>query len=255
MRDRKEKLLLLGVFFGLCLPLMAQRTMTYRVDGEKSYLIPELIALLIQENDSITVQMVMPPENRPVPYRDVDLKKGDRIFMANAARMRTIKDFIALYESLASGEVLKMGVQRGEDRFMVSFEKMKEMPEGMQLRVVRQPDQEGVAMTGTYLNSDSLAVLSAEGLVLTQSEERIVIKDILPDSRESLLNQDIQKRDVLAKLNGEAFQNLKEFREAYDRIAPGTEVRLTLIREEKEMVVTYKKPEPDKGPVLIRRTR
>jgi S1-C subfamily serine protease len=252
MAKRNEKVMLLGIIFCMSLPLMAQKTMTFRVDGENSFLIPELIALLVQENDSITVRMVMPPENREAAYRDVDLKKGDRVLMVNAERIRTIKDLVTLYESLSPGETLKLGVRRGQDRFIVRFEKMKEQPRGMRLKVVRQPGQGTVIRTGTDLDSDSLAVLAAEGLVLIQSPERIVIKDILPGSEEALPGLDIEKNDVLAVLNGGAFRNLKAFKEAYDRIAPNAEVRLDLLRGEKKIAVTYKKPRPRQGQTVIR---
>ena len=73
--------------------------------------------------NEVKVVFVTPAQRRGKAYRDVDLKTEDRILMANGKRIKTVADFKELYESLPVGEELKMGLRRGEEMRMASFQK------------------------------------------------------------------------------------------------------------------------------------
>ena len=85
------------------------------------FLMNELSAIISEKDGVVIVEHAMPTDQRPENYRDIDFKQGDEVLMANANRVKLVKDLEKIYNELEVGETMKLGVRRGEEMFIVSF--------------------------------------------------------------------------------------------------------------------------------------
>lgn len=103
------------------------RTMI-RIEG--GAFIPELGCVLGDEAKQVKVLHAMPGTNRPKAYAGIDVQANDLILMVNAKPLKAASTFKTLYESLAPGDTITLGIKRGEAMHLASFVKMdpKDMP-------------------------------------------------------------------------------------------------------------------------------
>jgi hypothetical protein len=103
------------------------RTMI-RIEG--GAFIPELGCALGDADKKVKILNAMPSANRPKAYASVDVQTNDLILMVNAKPLRNAEAFRTLYESLAPGDTIALGIKRGEEMHITSFVKMdpKDMP-------------------------------------------------------------------------------------------------------------------------------
>lgn len=103
------------------------RTMI-RIEG--GAFIPELGCALGDEGKQVKVIHAMPGANRPKAYAGIDVLANDLILMVNAKPLKTAAAFKTLYESLAPGDTITLGIKRGEAMHLASFVKVdpKDMP-------------------------------------------------------------------------------------------------------------------------------
>lgn len=99
-----------------------------RIEG--GAFIPELGCALGDEGKQVKVLHAMPAANRPKAYAGIDVQANDLILMVNAKPLRTAAAFRTLYESLAAGDTITLGIKRGEAMHLASFVKVdpKNMP-------------------------------------------------------------------------------------------------------------------------------
>ncbi|MFQ5633391.1 MAG: hypothetical protein ACE5I1_31885, partial [bacterium] len=95
------------------------------------FMIPELSALLREQGKVVKVEMAMPVDTRPTAYRKVDIKSGDIVLYLNGARIKRLKAFTSIYDSLQVGAPVEIGLKRDDVRFISSFKKAdpKDLPQ------------------------------------------------------------------------------------------------------------------------------
>lgn len=114
------------------------RTMI-RIEG--GAFIPELGCVLGDEAKQVKVLHAMPGANRPKAYAGIDVQANDLILMVNAKPLKAANAFKTLYESLAPGDTITLGIKRGEAMHLASFVKMdpKDMPKDRRI-VIKKND-------------------------------------------------------------------------------------------------------------------
>ncbi len=91
--------------------------------GSELWMLPEVGAVAVVKDGKLIFEVVSPTESRPKGYETVDIKQGDLIMMANGKKITGAKDIQAMYDSLAIGAELKLGIRRGEDMLITTIKK------------------------------------------------------------------------------------------------------------------------------------
>jgi S1-C subfamily serine protease len=114
------------------------RTMI-RIEG--GAFIPELGCVLGDEGKQVKVLHALPGSNRPKAYAGVDVQGNDLILMVNAKPLKAANAFKSIYESLAPGDTITLGIKRGEAMHLATFVKMdpKDMPKDRKI-VIKKND-------------------------------------------------------------------------------------------------------------------
>jgi len=234
------------------------------------HVLQEAGVVLAGEDDALTVRMVLPAGARPEGSEPVDLRQGDRILMANKKRIRSVDEFLSVYDALAVGDELKLGVRRGEQMLILVVPKADPTESGgrvMMMSAGGGPFQGGApGPGGMQVRSFSMAggpggdvrPLFGAGVLLGAGEDGSGLRVVgrLPrmgsDGGEAEL--DLVEGDVLTILNGGALAGLEEFFAAYEKIEVGAQVELGLERDGESRKVGFSKPEEPK-PMMIRKSR
>lgn len=240
MRTHIYRIVLIGILIVMAHTAIAQQFMV-KMDGkseENIFMLIEAMALLVDEDETIQVKMMMPAENRPKGYDNIDLKQGDEILMMNAKRIKVVKDLKEIYDGLDAGETVKLGIRRKEEMFIVSFDKVD--PEKMPKRktmVTREGGGAGVGMTMKLANT-------GDGLAIKEVGNQVLVHKIFSHLQKVLDNTDFREGDMILSVNSTKIESNQQFMEAFGKIKAGEDVRLVTSREGKQMNVTFKKPEP-----------
>jgi S1-C subfamily serine protease len=210
------------------------------------YNLAELGAIIVQREGALEVLFVGPPEKRLKAYRDVDLETGDRIVMVNGKKMTSVEDLEATLEALAVGAEVKFGLTRGKDMHMVAFAKAdpNDLPQAKMMMKHVSVGEDGEQKEMTF-NSDGkgepLSVLMGGGMLVTVEEGKVVIAHLLPDAEDILGEADVQKGDLVIKLQGKNVSGLEELDDEWRLIETGDDVTLVLSRGGEEFQVTFMK--------------
>ena len=229
-------------------------------EGEIFFL-NELSAIISEKDGVIIVEHAMPTDQRPENYRDIDFKQGDEVLMANANRVKLVKDLEKIYNELEVGETMKLGVRRGEEMFIVSFIKMdpEKLPK-RKLMIRKGVPGEGKAGDEPKISSYQIKIdntdgkmkfLMGTGLILKEKEKLVKIDKVIPEMVEELGKVDVKEGDAVVAVNGKKIKSLAQFTKIYDEIKVGEKVQLVTIREKKQINVKFKKPETE-GQVFIK---
>ena len=210
--------------------------------GGTMFDIPELAALASQDGDRILVGNVMDASMRAKGYEKIDIQAGDIIMMANGKRMEKLEDLQQLYNDAKIGETIKLGIKRGEDMMIASFDKADPATLPKHKMVIRQSGGE-----------DMLAIGSV-GLMLGTMGKDIVITDIMDNAKEALPGADIKEGDVVQKLNGEKIASFKDLSARFQKLAVGDNVEFVTVRAGKTHTIKFKKQEDKGGMKIIRKT-
>lgn len=224
-------------------------------DGEFFFL-NEAAAMLKDEEGTIKVDVVLPDEQRPKEYQDIDLKQGDEILMVNAKRVKSVNELEKMYDELEVGGEMKLGIRRGEEMFIVSFNKID--PEKLPKRkfMIRKGEP-GDMKPGEdkKIFSEQIKIENKHGkikpvleigLILKEVENKVKVDKVIADLAKKEANFDAKEGDIIFSLNGEKIQTIHQFSGIYDRIKTGQDVKLVILREQKEMEVSFKKPKEEK---------
>lgn len=254
--------LFLAVVFFISQPIPAQVFIKKAGPDEADiFFLNELSAIITDKEGTITVEHAMPAEQRPEEYRQIDLKQGDKILMVNAKRMKSVKDFENIYNTVEVGDEIKVGVQRGEEMFILSFNKVdpEKLPERkIMIRKSEPGDSKAGDTKVVYSNQlkisnpdGNVKVLMEAGLILSEKQNVVKIDKVIPDKMKGLADLDIKEGDIILKLNGNKIKSLDHFSKTYDKIKVGEEIILVTEREKKEINNKFKKPEA-KGKVFMK---
>lgn len=216
----------------------AQKTVQFQFDPKTDMLFDEIGVMLHQESNIVKVTQVMPEGMRPKENKDVVLKEGDIVAMANGRKIKEISAFRKLYDALKIGDELKLGVKRDGEAIIISVHKT-------------DPEKRGgprmMKMTMDGKNSDAIPGV---GFVET-SGNSVVVKAVFDP--ESISAKNFKPKDVLRSLNGKPITTMHDLKSMYDKIPTGGKAEFAVTRDGREVTVSIDKPDQGKMQIMQRK--
>jgi PDZ domain-containing secreted protein len=108
---------LILLFFTLTANGQQMKIMT----GNEIAFVPEIKGVIEFVDSQLKVAAVHPTSQES--EKSIDLKVGDLVLFVNGERVKTLESFNQNYENTTIGEEVKLGIKRGDERFIVSFKK------------------------------------------------------------------------------------------------------------------------------------
>lgn len=235
MKSAKLFVLLFFVFSFFPNLAKAQNTQTMRLDPSNSLLIQEFQALLTVEGETISVVMRIGRQNAEA---GVDrLEQGDIILMMNGKRTKTIEQLRDIYNSLETDSEIKIGVRRGEERFIINAVKEATTENAPQMTM---SFDNGTFATGEGEN----IIIQSMGIILTNSEDGVLVSRVIaPMLAEELKPLNIEGYTIVS-FNGKKPASATDLKESIDAIAIGDDVAFIFEKDREEKSITFKKKAP-----------
>lgn len=213
------------------IPSKAQETRTMSFDASTSLMLQEFQAMLVEEDGEIKVRIRMGNSDEPGDK----LEQGDLIIMMNGKRTKTITELRELYESLAKDEELKIGVRRGNERFILR--KMKgDVPKAATGggRMVMRMDTEG--------DGEPATIIPELGFMLSDSDGKVAIQRVL----EPLLPEEFKDLELagfnIATINGKKPTDAAHAKLLIAEVEVGEDLAFLFSKPDDEINITIKKP-------------
>lgn len=209
----------------------SQTVQTMRFDANKTVFMSEIATAAGVENDGDEIRVLF-----ATPEDDsVDLKKDDVVLMANGKRIRTIDDLRTIYESIAPGDELKLGIRRDERRFLVSFTRADPGSQGS----AGSGHTTMIRMTGPAGDGPPPEVIPELGVMLSELDGAVVVAGRLQLPGTEAL--DIADGDRLIRLGDTPVTGLEQLMKQVDSMAVGSPLHFTVERDGEQHQVTATK--------------
>jgi S1-C subfamily serine protease len=250
-KNRFLLLTLVGVAtFAFTLPSFAQQTQTMRFDASKTVFVHELGAAVGTSDDDDTIRFLFvgPADMRQGDAASVDVKTDDVVMMAASKRVRSIDDFREVYESTVVGETFKLGIQRGEERFLRSFTRT----ESQQLGTRVQAGSGGIRVfrSGGPDDGEETEVLPGLGIILQESEGAVSVAMTLPVP--NMPETPFAEGDAIVSFGDAEVESLAQLMEVFKGFEIGSKIAVTVKRGEKKLDLEIVNNPPPKG-LMIRK--
>lgn len=212
----------------------AQTTRTMSFDASSSLMLQEFQAMLTFEDEAISVAMRL---GRTEAKPGVDrLEQGDVILMMNGRRVQDIEGLRELYDGLEKESEIKIGVRRGEQRFILSATK-GDIPEGggrMVMNFGAESDTNGVQPV----------IVPSMGLLLTNADDGVIIERVIsPMLPDELTSLEIEGYKIIS-FNNEKPESATDLKDKIETIDIGEDVSFTFEKDGDEKSITFKKAAP-----------
>ncbi len=201
-------------------------------DASTSLMLQEFSAMLLFDNDEVKVEMRM-GQGEAEPGID-RLERGDVIIMMNGKRIKDIEGLRTLYESVEKDAEIKIGVRRGNERFILNAIKGN-VPEGGGMRMVMSMDTDGDGPPTSIVPEMGALLIDRDGSVVVER----VIPPMLPDE---LKTADIEGFSI-KKLNGKSPKSAEEVQTTLEALEVGAEISITFEKDGDEKTIIYTKKE------------
>jgi PDZ domain-containing secreted protein len=227
----------------------------------------ELGAIIMPRDSAFVVDMVNQPDQRSKEYKSVDLRKDDIIIMINGKKAKALADLQTVYDSLAVGQDVKLGVMRGKDRMIISFVKADASKLPNRQVMAFSTEGNGDSVVTETIHGDgvkgkkvmrfgpgegNIAMVTELGLILNEADAKIKIVGIQNDAPASVKSSGVQTDDAVTMIDKSKVGSMKEFLAVYDKIKSGTEFTLAIDRGGKTVEVKGIKEDQSNQPQIIR---
>ncbi|MEP1307376.1 MAG: hypothetical protein ABJK11_09170 [Balneola sp.] len=223
----------------IAIPSKAQERRTMSFDAATSLMLQEFQAMLVEEDGEIKVRVRLGNSSEPGDK----LEQGDLIIMMNGKRTKTITELRELYESVPKNEEVKIGVRRGNDRFILRKTKGD----------IPKPGEGGNRMVMSMeMSGDGPSTVIPElGLILSDNNEKVIIQRAM----EPLLPEEFKELDLagfsISSINDQKPEDAEDAKMMIDVIETGADITFTFSKSDDEIKITIKKPKAN-GNVSIR---
>jgi len=227
--------------------------------------IPEFGAVIVSSHDGPRVTEVTPVDGRLEKYQTVDLQSGDLIMAANGQRLESVSALRELLGSLETGDEVKIAVQRFKSLRVVRFEigteadrlAAKEMAANY-VEIKTDPESGELGRSGPvmmkFMADDGVVPCIELAAMLDDTDGQIRVTEIIELPPQLAPPIELNAGDILTALQGRSISETAEFVDQFDQIPAGSQVTLTLIRDNSETELTFKKPtQSGKGLKIIKR--
>ena len=225
-----------------------------QLSGQGAFNLAELGAVVIENDSVLTFMHVMPGDQRPKAYKDVDIAANDVLVMANGTRMHTADQLTKLYDKLKPGEELKLAIRRDKDMRLVGF--VKADPESLPkvqtvTRTVGGPEatagegRQVISMDGEP--GEDIMILGKLGLIVTPGPDGLRIAKVLDDAKDIYSDKLPKEGDIIVALGAKAVKSPDQLDEILATITTGDKEALSLKRGDEKLTLTFTCPEIAKG--------
>lgn len=209
---------------------------TMSFDASTSLLLQEFQAMLTFEDELISVAMRMGRDEAKVGKDR--LEQGDIILMMNGKRATDVETLRALYEETPTDEEIKIGVRRGEERFILTAKKGA-IPEGGGMRMSIQLDDDGSGERPVIVQSIGLLIGDSDGAIIVER----VIPPMMPDELKALEIEGY----TITEFNKEKPESAALLKEKLDALEVGADLSFTFEKDGDEKSVSFKKTKREGG--------
>lgn len=231
----------------------------HKIEGEGIFIIQETGALVVQNKDTLKIDLLPPVEGRLKEYASVDLKIGDIILMLNGKKVTTGKQFEELYKAIKAGEEVSLGIKRDGGLRIVKFVRADESKLPKRQMMMMKNDGGGGEDQVQVQTADGMKeftgkgarILPSSGLVIAMKDKSIVVIGVMPMAAEKFTGGEVKENDVIASANGAKFADTDGLLAMIEGLADGAKVELSLVRGDKSLTVNFTKA-PEAGRKIIR---
>ena len=165
--------------------LSAQEMVRLTGDPSKMYMIKEVGAMISTTDEKHKVVFAAPAQARTEKNKEVDIATGDEVVMVNGKKIKSAKEIEKIYEQLAVGEELKLGLKRNDNMLIAKIVKASadEFPKGgMTIRREIGPDGKEKVTDGNGKEvkvKDGKAIINGKEIDLSKppKDAKIEIED------------------------------------------------------------------------------
>ncbi len=254
-------LVVIGLF-GASAQIGAQQIM-HKMEGEGFFMMQETGALIVQNKDTLKVDLLPPPEAMAKGYAKVDLKVGDLILLVNGKKVTTATQLEEMFKAIKPGEEVSLGIKREGGLRLVKFTRADEskLPQ-RQMMMMKQGDGAGdgedqvqvQTINGTKeYTGKGARILPSSGLVIAIKEGGVGVIGVMPMAKEKISGGEVKEGDMIISANGKTLANTDELVDLVDGAAEGTKLELKVKRGSEMFTVTITKTK-DMGQKIIRQT-
>lgn len=212
-----------------------QRTMTF--DAETSLMLREFNAMLVENDEGIQVELILGGHTQSADPMSDELQQGDLILMMNGKRVSAITQMRADYESINEDDEIKIGVRRGNERFILTAIK-GDVPE-------TGPGQMVLSIEGAGANPPVL--VPELGLLLTNEDDTIIVQALLDPILPDVLKEANLEGFTVITINGKTFDDANAVQNYLTELAVGDTIDLVVENNGDQKVFTFNKTEPRGG--------
>ena len=248
----KTTSILFLVFAGLITPLQTLAQQRMMLDANTSMVINEFGAIIILQDEEVVVMRQL-KQGDPKPGED-RLEQGDVILMMNGTRVSDIPTLRKVYDELANDEEIKIGVRRGEQRFILSAVKgnFEGIQSGGQRLVIGgnpggQQDGDGEVRMNFSGDGPPPVLVPELGAILNNRESNIVISNQIPPLVPAELKEEVLTGFVVKEVNGQKPENAEAVKALLEELEVGAEITLTVVKDGEEKMFKFNKAEPQPG--------
>ncbi|MEQ9310034.1 MAG: PDZ domain-containing protein [Balneolaceae bacterium] len=228
------------VFTFLILPILilsqqlaeAQTTRTMSFDASTNLMLEEFQSMLVLDGNEVKVEIRLGGEDaKPGVDR---LEQGDVVLMMNGKRVNDIESLRELYSDLEKDAEIKIGVQRGNERFILTAIK-GEVPEGGP-RMVMSFDDEG--------DGEPPVIVPSLGILLVDLDEGVHIERVIPP----LLSDELKPLEIegyrIVSFNNEKPESAASLMEKIKTLSVGDSISFVFEKDGDEKTITFSKKKP-----------
>lgn len=209
--------------------------------------------LIVEGEEEARVRRSMAPAQPG--NQNIDVKEGDLIIFLNGTRITSTRQLNELYEEIEIGAEIKLGIQRGGNKMIRSFDK----PE-LQDNYSSSDGSGGRVMSFSTTGSPGSGLMSdlenpgmwPAGFLVGEKDGAVIIGNSIPLPNKAEALSDIKEGDVIVSLDGTAITNVKQLNTVYEEIMVGDDVTLEIRNDEGTQKVMFKKPEPPQMRMQVR---
>jgi S1-C subfamily serine protease len=225
-------------------------------DGQP-FSLGELGAIIAKDSSGLSVIFVGPDNMRSKAYQSVDLRQGDRILMGNGKKLNSSEELQKLYDSLAVGADLQLGVKRDGQLLIISLPKAdpKDLPK-RQMMVMKSDDKGNMDMElGGKKMKMAEGVTDVDhvpglGILVGMKAKKVAIAAIMPFAADMPELKNLSMGDEVLSVAGKPAGTTADFITAYENTKVGDTFSFKVMHGGKETEISLTKQE-DKGIKII----
>lgn len=167
---------------------------------------------------------------------------GDQIIYLNGERIASASQLRTLYQNVAVGDEVKMGVQRGDNKMIKTFIKPEpqqryESADGNQVVNLSTSNM----AVGNMANYENITMWRA-GFIVGEEDGRVLIGAPLPITDKAEALSDLKAGDELLAINDTKITTAKQVEKVYGAINVGDDVTVEYKSDDSIEKVMFKKP-------------